>query len=124
MSYTISYKQTRVVKRLINLGANVNVACTPTKCSVLLEAVEKDHRQVLPSITEDGADYIAADAEGGNVANNAVKFAYTNTMAVLAGLNLSSLNSTLKDKHGKCLENYFPERAEPVGLDPALQNSW
>ena len=125
--FAIAYRHTQIARRLIELGANVNAMCSSTRRSAILEAVESNHHEIIPSLLERGADYTTTDIDGKNIAHQCARFASTKTMAVLAKYNLSNLHVISRDKHGRTPEFYLNERTELIGLErlePGMQQAW
>ncbi|KAK4694098.1 hypothetical protein P7C71_g3424, partial [Lecanoromycetidae sp. Uapishka_2] len=97
-------------KRLIELGADVDLVEYSSGLSVILAAVKFDHHEILPLLLQNGANYTTLNRYGGNIAHVAAQFSSAEVMSFLAEANLVNLDMDLKDVTGKTPADLLAER--------------
>lgn len=115
---------TRHAQRLIELGANVNIANCSSKDSAILFAVSFNHHEVLPLVLEKGADYKHVDVHRRTIAHLAARSADAKTMRILAESNLVDLDLSLRDVDGKTAADYLAARSILVESEEGLHEEF
>ncbi|KAL8832355.1 MAG: hypothetical protein Q9191_000311 [Dirinaria sp. TL-2023a] len=103
-------KHTGTVRKLIELGADVNAANYSSRESPILFAASFDHYEIIPMLLEHGADYHATTRYGRSIAHNAVINGGSQILMTLAAMDLTGLDLSLKDDTGRTAAQYMAER--------------
>lgn len=111
-------------RRLIELGADVNIANLSSQESTIHFAVIFDRYELIPLLLEKGADYTALNTRGQNIAHLAALTAKTKTISVLAISNLVNLDVSLRDRDRKTPADYLSERSILIESEQGLYEAF
>ena len=100
-----------VVRRLIELGADINATNKSSQENAVHFAVSFDRYQILPLLLKAGADYQSCNKHGRNILHLAARFAGTKTLEALSEWKLSGLHPETRDDEKKTAAEYMAERA-------------
>lgn len=98
------------VRKLIELGADVNAANYSSGDAAIHFAVQFDHHEIISLLLESGADYTATSVRGRTVAHLAARTAGPKTMTILSEAKLTKLDLTIQDEDGKTAADYLVNR--------------
>ncbi|KAL9609151.1 MAG: hypothetical protein Q9167_006063 [Letrouitia subvulpina] len=106
----VFWHKTATAERLIEHGADVNVANLSSQANTIHLAVSFSHYQIIPLLLAHDVAYTATNVHGRNIAHMAARSADTQTTITLAKSKLSGLDFSLKDIDGKTPADYLAER--------------
>ena len=112
------------VKRLIELGADVNAANQSGADSAIQFAVTFNRHVTIPLLLARGANYHKTNRHGRNIAHMAARSADARTLEILANSHLIDLDTTSRDKDGKTPAEYLLERLALGGPDFGLEEKF
>ena len=115
---------TTVVKRLIELGADVNAANVSSHDSALHFAANFDRPEILRLLLDASADYTALDRNGRNLAHCAARTASTALVKIMTGTKLVGLDLEGRDSEGKTPCDYMSERIVMTDLEVGVHEAW
>ncbi len=120
------YKRyTSIARKLIDLGADVNIPNHSSQETAIHFAVSFDHFEILPLLLDKGADYTAKNIHGRNILHMAALMGGPKTVATLSKANLMGLDTSLKDDEGKTVYDHLAEREilsdSEVGLHQSFE---
>ena len=101
---------TSIARKLIELGADVNIPNHSSNDAAIHLAVAFDNTEILPLLIDKGADYKARNNYGRNILHIAARIGGARTAAVLSDLRLVGVDTSLKDEEGKTFHDYLAER--------------
>ena len=101
---------TPAVRKLIELGADVNAANRSSRDSAIHFAVQFDHHEILPLLLAKGADYTATNIRGRTIAHLAARTAGSETFIILSEAKLKNLNLSIRDEDGRTAADYLVNR--------------
>ena len=101
---------TRIARRLLELGADVNATNRSSGYSALHLATEYNRYEILAELLNRGADYSKRTAGGKTILHLAAFFSGTRTLSILSKANLEGLDMALRDQNGKSAADYLSER--------------
>lgn len=119
------YKRyTSIARKLIDLGANVNIANHSSQETAVHFAVSFDHSEILPMLLDKGADYTARNIHGKSILHMAARTGGAKTVTALSKANLMGLDTSLKDDEGKTVHDYLAEREILSDSEVGLQENF
>ena len=116
--------QTDVVKRLINLGANINSVNTSSRDSALHFAAQYDRTECLKLLLTHGADCSALDWNGRSFAHCAAKSGSAELIRVIVDAKPSTLNLALRDSEGKTPGQWMESRVVRTDCEIGVHEAW
>ena len=115
---------TAVVKRLIELGADVNAANVSSHDSALHFAASFDRPEILKILLERSADHTALDCNGRTVAHCAARSGSTELAKILAEAGPKNLDLSALDFEGKTPSHYMSERVILTDAEVGVHEAW
>ena len=116
--------QTTVVKRLLELGANVNGVNKSSRDSAIHFAAHCDRPDILEVLLAHGADYTVLECYGRNLAHCAAKTGSTQFLRVMIARKLKDLDINLKDHEGKTPGEYMESRIVMTDREVGVHEAW
>ena len=120
----IYHGRTEMAKRLIALGADVNIANISSQEGPIHFAGNFDRPEILPLLLERGADYTAPNYCGRDIGHCAALFAGVDFIDVMVRSNLKKLNIDKPDRDGKTARDYISGRIimkdQEIGIHEAF----
>lgn len=116
--------QTGVVKRLIELGANVNRANKSSRDSAIHFAAHCDRADILEMLLAHGANYTALECYGRNVAHCAAKTGSTEFIKIMTAAQMKFLDIELEDSEGKTPGDYIKMRIVMTDREVGVHEAW
>lgn len=115
---------THHARRLIELGADANIANYSSRDSAIIFAVSFNHHEILPFLLEMGADYKHVGLHRRTIAHVAAQSADAKMMRILTESNLVNLDVNLHDMDGKPPADYLAERSILVEGEEGLHREF
>ena len=115
---------TRIARRLLELGADVNATSGSTGYSALHFATEYDRHEILTDLLSRGADYTKKTKGGRTILHLAACYAGTRTLSILSKANLKGLDMALRDQNGKTAADYLSERCILVDIEESTRDEF
>ena len=116
--------QTAVVKRLLELGANVNGVNKSSSDSAIHFAAHCDRPDILKMLLAHGADYTVLECYGRNLAHCAAKTGSTELLKVMTAAQMKGLDTELKDHEGKTAGEYIESRIVMTDREVGVHEAW
>ena len=114
-------RTTRIARRLLELGADVNATNRSSGYSALHFAIEYDRHEILTELLNRGADYTKRTESGRTVLHLAACYSGTKTLSILSKANLEGLDMALRDQDGKTATDYLSERCILVEIEESTR---
>ena len=115
---------TEIVKRLVELGANLNNANISSRDSALHFAAAFDRPAILKLLFDNGADCGALDCNGRNVAHCAAMKGSTELIKIMTAAQLTDLDLWAMDYEGKTPGGYMSERIVLTDFEVGVHEAW
>lgn len=115
---------TSIARKLIDLGANVNIPNYSSQDTAIHFAASFDRFEILPLLLEKGADYQAKNIHGRNILHMAAHRSGAKTVAALSKANLMGLDTSLQDYEGKTVYDYLAEREILSDMEVGLHENF
>ena len=116
--------QTTVVKRLLELGANVNGVNKSSRDSAVHFAPHCDRPDILGMLLAHGADYTMLECYGRNLAHCAAKTGSTQFLKVMTAKKMKGLDTNLEDHEGKTPGEYMESRIVMTDREVGVHEAW
>ena len=115
---------TRIARRLLELGADVNATNRSSGYSALHLATEYDRHEILTDLLNRGADYSKRTGSGRTILHLAACYSGTKTLSILSKANLEGLDMALRDQNGKTAADYLSERCILVEIEESMRDEF
>ncbi len=115
---------TRIARRLLELGADVNATNRSSGYSALHSATQYDRHETLIDLLNRGADYSRRTESGKTVLHLAACYSGTKTLSILSKANLEGLDMALRDHNGKTAADYLSERCILVEIEESMRDKF
>ena len=115
---------TRIARRLLELGADVNATNRSSGYSALHFATEYDRSEILTDLLNRGADYKKRTESGRTVLHLAACYSGTKTLSILSKANLEGLDMALRDQNGKTAADYLSKRCILVEIEESMRDEF
>ena len=116
--------QTMVVKRLLELGANVNGVNKSSHDSAVHFAAHCDRPDILEILLAHGADYTVLECYGRNLAHCAAKTGSTQFLKVMTAKRMKGPDINLEDHEGKTPGEYMESRIVMTDREVGVHEAW
>lgn len=111
------------VELLVAAGADLECADEPLRRTILMTTIYWNSIKVLPTLLRSNARTDAVDARNATILHYAARYASQETLAILAGYDLGSIDTDARDDAGLTALEIFESTGDRMAMENELQHA-